>query len=98
MKHIKKLNELQSAKEDITSQQVVDVLFDMGAKILNVLHENGRSEILFEHNGKKAMMFCLSNSRSLYVTQDKLQIKSLQKIGNVQDMVSVIQELLKRVV
>ena len=98
LKHIKKMNELLSTDGDITAQHVVDILFDMGAKIIDVLHEKGQSEILFEHNGKKAKLYCLSNSRKLYVAQNDLQIKSLTVIKTVEDLVSVLGELLKRVV
>lgn len=89
---------VMDAPAEITAQTVLDILFDMGAKIINTRHEVGQSEILFEYNNKKAQLFCSSKSKTLQLAQDFVTIKYLKKINSVEDLTRALTELLKRVI
>lgn len=96
-KHLKKINELNMHVTEVTPQTVLDILFDMDAKIVDAKHDVGQSEIIFEYNNQTATLFFFTKNKHLQVLQGDISMKSLTKIKSSDILVKVLTDLLKRV-
>ena len=82
---------------EINSKTVMDALFDMGAKIVNVNHNTTLSEILFDYNNQKAVLYFANNKKTLQISHNDIIIKSTKRVKTYAELVAVLTDLLKRV-
>jgi hypothetical protein len=94
---MKRLNELYTDKSAISYQTVLDILFDMGAKIMDAKHSKSESEIIIEYNNQTATLYFFYQSKKIQIVQGDILMKSVYKIQNTDDLIKVLTSLLKRI-
>jgi hypothetical protein len=91
-----RINEMVLTAE-VTPQTTLDILFDMGAKIVSAKHDVGQSEIIFEYNNQTASLYYFVKKKSMQIVHKDVIMKSMRRINEVEDMVHVLTDLLKRI-